>query len=233
MKKMKSILLLALTMLQLFAYSQVSSKDEIVKRIFELLKNKDEEGFVKLYPDAATIKQLVWQLMAKKLESDSSGKIKKELENSLEQITDSLLAAKIRQEFKGYIGKGEKVGIDWGKTVFVSYTADSIFENADDFAISKLSGKIYFNYNSKEYFLGYGDIIRLEKGWYGGQIERVGEKSRENEPGDDDKIQMGIDSVQIVDSIADSIEPPPPPKPKQPVKKQPVKRNTQSPAKKP
>jgi len=238
MKKIKSILLIALAMLQITAFSQVSSKEEMVKRIFEVLKNKDEEGFIKLYPDAATIKQLVWKLMAPQLESDTSGQMKMTLQGELDAITDSVIGAKVREDFKRYIAKGEKIGIDWSKTVFMSYTSDSIFEKKDEFPISKLSGKIYFDYNGKEYFLAFGDIVRLEKGWYGCEITKLDEKSKENEASswnDDVQLQMAIaaDSTRYADSAAASVKSPPVQKQRQPVKKQPAKSNTQSSAKKP
>jgi len=238
MKKATWILLVMLIALRVTGYSQVSNKDEMVKKIFEVLKNKDEEGFIKLYPDAATIKRLVWQLMAKKLESDTSGQIKKELQRQLDALTDSVIAAKVREDFKRYIAKGEKIGIEWSKIVFVSYTSDSTFEKADEFPVSKLSRKIYFDYNRKEYFLAFGDVVGLEKGWYGGEITRVDERSKENELSnwtEDDKIEMAktADSLRIVDSVAASIQSPPIKKPKQPVKNQPVKSKSQQPAKKP
>lgn len=238
MKEMKWIFVVVLAAAQFTAFPQVSNKDEMIKKIFGALKNKDEEGFIKLYPDAATIKRLVWQVMAKQLESDTSGKIKIALERELDSITDSLIAAKVRKQFKRYIAKGEKIGIEWNKTILVSYTSDSTVEEADGISASKLSGKIYFNYNNKEYFLAFSNVVGLEKGWFGGEITRVDEKSRENEPysvSDDEEIQKAIraDSTRIADSVAAAGKSGPLQKPKQPVKNQPAKGKSPSPAKKP
>lgn len=237
MRKATWILLVMLIALQVAGYSQVSNKDEMVKRVFEVLKNKDEQGFIKLYPDAVTIKQLLGKLMASRFKSDTTGEIKREYDRKLEGITDSMLAKELHAEFKKYIDRGENIGIDWSKTVFVSYTSDSTFKPTGDFAISELSGKIYFNYNSKEYFLLFSDIIYFEKGWYGVEINRVveirndnGEYSQEGTKMTEEELQAQIssmDTTKVQTNKKVSTQ-----KPRPAVKKQTAKSKTQSPAKK-
>jgi hypothetical protein len=236
MKKIKWILLIVLATIQIAGDAQVSNKDEMIKKIFSVLKNKDEEGYIKLFPDAATIKAFLTTL----IKADTSGDMNAKITAYIDQITDSSLRVDLRKDFKKYIKKGEDKGVDWSHSVFVSYNADSIMVKQDGVEAPQLTGKIYFNNNNKEYFLKFKDIIWFEnKGWYGVEINRVDEKSKENsideEDDADEEISKTIaaDSTAIADSMIKMTNKKPVQKSKQPVKPKPVKPKTQPPAKKP
>jgi hypothetical protein len=54
----KTLLLIAISLSAIVVHSLASNRDEMIKKIFATLKNKDEDGFIKLFPDAATLKDL-------------------------------------------------------------------------------------------------------------------------------------------------------------------------------
>lgn len=241
MKRVKYILLIALVSASVSAYSQTTNKDEMVKKIFTVLKNKDEDGFVKLFPDGNTMRSFVKKLFGG--EGDTSAAF---MEMFMEKISDEKLDKEYRKEFKDFIEKGEEKGVEWTKATLVSFTADSIMQEEDEMKMGKLTGKIYFNVDKKEYFLAYTEVIWFDqKGWYGVDIERIDEKSKESQMEISELLQLDSTvSVELVDveAVRDSaaIPPPPPPAPKkpatkskQPVKKTPVKEKTTTPAKKP
>jgi hypothetical protein len=226
--------MIVLAAIQMAGDAQVTNKDEMIRKIFAVLGNKDEEGYIKLFPDAATIKAFLSTL----IKADTSGDMNAMITDYISQITDSSLRVDLRKDFKRYIRKGEDKGVDWGHSVFVSYTADSIMEKKDGIEAPKLTGKIYFNSNNKEYFLKFNDIIWFEnKGWYGVGINRVDEKSKENndesEEIDEEISRLNADSLAMTDSIAKAINKKPVQKSKQPVNPKPAKTKTQPPAKKP
>lgn len=204
MKKIKYLMLIAIMTAAITGYSQISNKDEMVKRIFAVFKNKDEEGFINLFPNAATIKEFIQTL----IKADTSIKLEDMLKTSLEGITDSIMEVELRKDFKKYNKKAEGKGVDWSRSVYMGYKADSTFESQDGIKVSKLTGTIYFNIDNKEFFLKFGNTIWFEnKGWYDVEITRVDEKSNESKQDKDLTALMSmIDSVRTADSIAKVIE---------------------------
>jgi hypothetical protein len=111
--------------------------------------------------------------------------------------------------------------------------------------MARLEGKIYFNVDKMEYFLKYDEIIWFENlGWYGVSIDRIDEKSKENELdemdwNDSDTATMAMDSMAMevaLDTVLTLPETKPVIKPskstKEPVKNKTEKTKTQSPANK-
>ena len=234
MKKVKYLILIALMTAVITGYSQISNKDEMVKRIFAVFKNKDEKGFINLFPNSVTIKEFIQAL----IKADTSVKLGNVLKTSLDGITDSSLQVELRKDFKKYNKKAEVKGVDWSRSVYMSYKADSTFESKDGIKVSKLTGTIYFNMDNKEYFFKFGNTIWFEnKGWYDVEITRVDEKSNENEnvwEGSEDSIRMaGLDSMRMIDSTIKAEEIKPVQKTKQPVQNKPIKGKTPPPARKP
>lgn len=236
MKKIKYFILIGIMAIATTSYSQTANKDEMIKKIFAVLKNKDEEGFIKLFPDAATIKAFIGTF----IETDTSADFRDMMRTYFDEMTDSSMQAELRRDFRKSIKKGELKEVDWSQSVLVSYNADSIMVEEDGIKGSKLAGKIYFNADRKEYFLEFDDVIWFDnKGWYGVEIKRVDEKSKENEPNDDvwdgaeDSTSMLVlDSIRMIDSIIKAEEIKPVQKPKQPVKNKPIKSKAQAPASK-
>jgi hypothetical protein len=177
MKKVVFIIFLPLIFC-LHGHAQEKNRADMVKKIFQVLQDKDEEGFVKLFPDAATIKIFLTALYGK--DSSVENDNRRNVNTMTYQLPDSVLQIKYRESFMEAIEIGEKKGIDWDKTSYVSYVADSTFNKQTKMFI--LSGKIYFNTDEKEYFLSFDEIAWFKNlGWYGVDIDRIDEKSKEND----------------------------------------------------
>jgi hypothetical protein len=235
MKKMQYALVITLLGIAITGYSQEKNTEIMVKRIFQTLKNKDEEGFVKLFPDVVTMKSFV-QLATK---GDTAGKADK-MNEYFNEMSDSSLQKEFSGIFKKSIKKGEDKGIDWSKTEWVSFTADTAIADDDGLKTTSLNGNIYFRAGAKDYFMKYDDIIWFEsKGWYGVSIRYIDEKGKENGPNivmdmdENEKAGMAADSALASDSIAIAIDEMPKQKPKPPVKSKPVQKKIQTPARKP
>ena len=247
---MKWLITLVLLVIMATSYSQAANKDEMVKKVFATLKNKDEEGYVKLFPDAETMKTFLKGMFSADT-SDKGKEMMAMMNQIMQDVTDSGMQAKFRKDFKRYIKKGEEKGIDWAGANLQSYSVDSVLDKDEEMRVSELNGKIYFNSPGKEFFLQFEEIIWIpNKGWYGVDIKRIDVKSKENEADDfsleDDYMNnapMTWDSTSVaMDSIAVATpkileSPPTPKKPqlKKVTKPQPVKpkTKTQTPAKKP
>lgn len=220
----KLLIITFLSLVFLPAWSQFKTKEEAIHRIFTVLQQKDEAGFVKLFPDHATMVKFVEKLY----KSDTTGNpdIAEVMNAFLNEMTDSSLQAEFRRDFQSAIKKGELKGIDWGKTRFVSFTSDSTYD--PDAGAAKLEGKIYFNIEAKEFFIAYDEVIWFDKaGWYGVSIRRVDEKSKENDSDDDPFLIEEMDSTVMADTavvMIDSVEAPARNTPAPPVKKAPVKK---------
>jgi hypothetical protein len=218
-------------MFSAISFSQEKDKDVMVKKIFKILQQKDDKSFVHLFPNAVTTKEFARKLMGE----DSTYEGSEEFNNMMETLTDSVLQERYREMFMEIITDGEKKGVEWAKTNFVSYTADSSIH--EETKMAKLEGKIYFNIDKMEYFLKYNDIIWFENhGWYGVTFDRVDEKSKENEPEEFDLSVRDSVSMMMDTAIAAPVEKPaikPTKSNTVPVKNKPVKTKSQSPANKP
>ena len=190
------------------SFSQEKNKEVMIKKIFAVLAEGDEQGFVYLFPDAAILKDFMITTLSK----DSATKYNTELMAFLSTMDDSTMQIDIRESFNKYILLGENHGVDWSKAAFVSYTADSIMTEENGMKTPMLEGKIYFDVGDVNYFLAYNQVIWFEnKGWYGVSIDRIDLKSRENEEiGYDwdgkpiDTTLMVMDSVVAVTTVADT-----------------------------
>jgi hypothetical protein len=191
---MKYILIVLFATLAIPSFSQEKDKDVMIKKIFTILQQKDEAGFVKLFPDAAVMKEFILKQIGKDKVGEDT--LSDEYKTMLADITESSLQKEFGEMFREIIEKGEKKGVVWAKTNFVSYTADSALD--EESGMARLEGKVYFNIGKMEYFLKYDEIIRFENlGWYGVSIDRIDEKSKENEP--EEKIDWSIaDSAAVM-----------------------------------
>lgn len=202
MKRTLAFATFIVIMFSLPAYAQEKSKEVMVKKIFSVLQQKNENAFIHLFPDAVTTREFILKLYAKDIpEGDEK---KAQLDELTAAITDSMLLPKFTEAFRDIITAGEKKGIDWAKTKFISYQADSSFE--EESAMSVLEGKIYFNEGDKEYFLSFNQVIWFENlGWFGVDIDRVDEKSKENEP-DDFVWDAAVDAPNSMDTLTAAVD---------------------------
>jgi hypothetical protein len=180
-------LLLALS-LQADAIAQVSNKEEMVRRIFTVLRDRDEEGFLQLFPNAATLRAF----LENRLKTDTSAKARDSDEKDLGKMTDSSLRLEFRKQFKRSIQKGEEKGLVWSRSTFDSFKADSSHFAEDGINVPILSGRIYFNNEGKSWFLEFSDVIWFDKqGWFGVEIEMVDRKGEEELPRKDESHPVG------------------------------------------
>jgi hypothetical protein len=234
MKKVKYTVAVALMVMAVTGYSQVKDTEVMVKKIFETLKNKDEQGFVQLFPDVAAMKLFMQSFTKDTAKADAMMKA------YFDEMTDSSFQREFRDIFKKSIGKGENKGIDWSKAEFVSFTADTAVVKEGQLKTISLRGNVYFRAGSRDYFMKYNDIIWFEnKGWYGVSIRNIDEKGKENEPytatdmDEDEMTAIVSDSTFVADSTAMVVHEKPKQTPKPPVKNKPVQKKTQTPARKP
>lgn len=190
------------------SFSQEKNKEVMIKKIFTVLAEGDEQGFVYLFPDAKIIKKF----MIEKLANDTANGNADEMKDFLDGFVDSSMQIELGNDFNKYILLGENHGVNWSKAVFVSYTADSITTEENGMKAPMLEGKIYFDVGDVNYFLAYNQVIWFDnKGWYGVSIDRIDLKSRESEEvGYDwdgkpvDTTLMVMDSVVAVTTVADT-----------------------------
>jgi hypothetical protein len=230
---MKLIMIVSLVSVFDPAYSQVKDKDAMVKKIFTVLQQKDKEGFIKLYPDAALTTELVKKIFV--------GEKSVLLEEILPLLTDSLMQLKFSEIFAETMDKSVEKGFDWSQAKLDSFLTDSSLDKQTN--MPTMRGKIYFNAGSKDYFMSYSDIIWVEnRGWYGVNIDRIDEKSKENEPEEFEKnpdadsvMMMQMDTAIAMPDTAIKIKEINPIKKTTPVKPlgKTVKPKSQTPAKKP
>ncbi len=244
MSKLKLVLIIAFISVVQVSFAQEKEKDVMIKNIVTILKNNDKAGFVKLFPNAEIMKKFLIKLMSKD-SSDAEG-MAEMMNEFINKITDSSLNAEYGNEYDKVIAKGNSKGIEWGKISLVSYTADSSQSDEGKFDAPKLTGKIYFNVDAKEYFMAYDNIIWFEdKGWYGVSIDRIDLKSKENEEEVRDYSEMfpdtvgylpndSFDIIEVRDTAVKAEVPKPVKKttPAKPATK-PVKSKTSTPARKP
>lgn len=196
MSKLKLVLIIALISVVQVSFAQEKEKDVMIKNIVTILKNNDKVGFVKLFPNAEIMKEFLTKLMSK--DANEEDGMAEMMNGFINKITDSSLNAEYGNEFDKVMAKGNSKGIEWGKINLTSYTADSSQSDEGKFDAPKLTGKVYFNVDAKEYFMAYDNIIWFEdKGWYGVSIDRIDLKSKENEE-EEIMIDELMDSVIAV-----------------------------------
>lgn len=173
------------------SFGQEKNKEVMIKKIFTVFMEKDEDGFLDLFPDVATLKGF----MLKTLGKDTVQQNQEEVRSFLATMDDSLMQIEFREDFQKYVRMGEEQGVDWSMARFLSYTADSVTVTEGGVKTPMLKGKIYFTVDTATFFLNYDQVIWFEnRGWYGISIDRIDRKSRENE-------ELGFDwDGRVVDS---------------------------------
>lgn len=221
MKKI-SILFATVFFLNGAVQAQVKDRDQMVKKIFTILKTADKEGFIRLFPNAEVTKSFLRKTMMK----DSALAGMQDMLNAyFDKISDDVLQKEYAEDFKRAMEYASKAGADLSKAVLVSYTADSVKDDQEEqMPVSKLSGNIYFTIDTANYFIKFNNVIWFEdEGWYGVNIRRIDKKSREFESDDDIAPPEEVIKDVAIDTVA---TPPPPQKPKVAPKTSPAKPGT-------
>ena len=181
------------------SFSQERDKEAMIKKIFAVFAEKDEEGYMSLFPDAAMLKEFI----VSKLNKDSALNNNPEMQATLDAIQDSSLQSELKIRFQKYLQMGESNGVNWTLAKFVSYTADSILIEDEMMKAPMLKGKIYFEVGGTAFFIAYNEVILFDnKGWYGVSVERIDFKSKENENIGYDWDAKGVDTnLMVMDSV--------------------------------
>lgn len=188
-------------------YAQEKDKDAMVRKVFTIMKNGDEQGFVKLFPDAAVTKAFIKETF---IRDSSMAGMKDMMDAFLAKITDEELQKEYREDYRRARKYAEVANIDLSKAIYVSHTADSAKDEDDEMLVSKLSGKIYFTVDTANYFMRFNNIIYFDnQGWYGVNIRRIDKKSNEFEP----DMPPPMEESVSVEEVKDTVEMPPPPPP--------------------
>ena len=178
--------------------AQVSSADMMIQKLFTTLKNKDEKSFVALSPNAKQMGGLVRSIMETMFKSPEMKNMMAMDEKSKNMNIDSLIDAQVSQvtkpetqaemeksyakNFNETIEKGEKKGVNWSQSKFVSVQMDSTADIGDEemkmFAgagIKNLKGVIDFNSAGTDYQMNFDKVLFIptEGGWFGGEFKQV------------------------------------------------------------
>lgn len=157
-------------------FSQITSREKMVKQIFTVFHDNDLTGFIRLFPDAADTRMLMKDIMKQQSGTDS---LMPEMQEFLNDITDSTLQVEYKADYEQFREKGTDKGVDWANTVYVSYVADSSLNAETNYP--QLTGRIYFKSGNTDYFMAFSEVMWFrEKGWYGLFINRVDRKENEN-----------------------------------------------------
>ena len=148
----------------------------MAKQIFTVFHDNDLPAFIRLFPDAANTRIFMKDIMKQQSGSDS---ILPEMQDFLNDITDSTLQVEYKVDYEEFREKGTDKGVDWANTVYVSYVSDSSLNAETNYP--QLTGKIYFKSGNTDYFMAFSEVMWFrEKGWYGLFINRVDRKENEH-----------------------------------------------------
>lgn len=187
MCKIRTSITLLFSLVLIHSQAQETNKDVMVKKVFEALTRKDQQAFFQLFPSPQKTRELIRDIVMKSAPASESVKASHMADSLLTGMTDSMINAEMKRDFQRYIKKGETKSVDWSKAVLVSYTADSVEANETEMIKAVMSGKIYFNVGAKEYYMSYNQVIWFAgSGWYGVNIKRIDEKSKETDEEDPD-----------------------------------------------
>ena len=215
------------------SHAQISSPDTMVHRIFTSLKNKDEKGFVALFPNQEQMTKMMSKLMAglvteiAKMDTTNKKEIRQDDLNEmmLEQMKSKTKPEELTKEyerfgknFRDIIKKGEQRGINWNNITLLKYTYDTIAMK-DEMAVKlfgtagmkSMKGQLFFTSADTIYQVSFKETMYLpeERGWYGAELYRL---KTENE-----KLTDDIETKEItLESIEEDVPPPPPPPPSKP-----------------
>ena len=186
--KIRFVFILMLGISTINSKAQVVSKEIMVQKIFSVFHDKDEAGYIRLFPDAAGTRYFLMEILKRQSGVDTTNPAFTDLFN---EITDSSLKEEYLVDFHRYLKKGEKNGVDWSKTVFVSYAADSVMSTNPEIPFPELSGKIYFKSGGVDYFMNFREVLWFkDKGWVGVDISRVDKKENEGKVPDDENEDL-------------------------------------------
>lgn len=186
------------------AQAQQTTPDALVQRLFATLQAKDENAYVKLYPNGQQMGRMVRGLMEQMFQSeemkaamaaDPAAKnlnLDSLVNAQVSQMSTPEAETKMREKFadnhKKVIDQGQKRGINWSEARLTSVALDSTSGKGDQEAqmmekagLKAMNAVIDFNAGGTDYQVNVEKMIYIpaEGGWFGGdlkQVVRKGEK---------------------------------------------------------
>lgn len=145
-------------------------RDRYIKKVFTTFQKNDIDGFVRLFPDSATMDDLLRRVLANK---NLSPEMREPVSMALAANNETGLRMRYSQDFYTIINLGESKGVDWKKTGFENYTFTQYTDSLTGFDVIK--GRINFSEGEKKYFLEYDEVLFVgSKGWLGFAAGRIG-----------------------------------------------------------
>lgn len=210
-------LVLLFVSLSLFSQAQEQEKEGFVKGLAEILKTKNEQAYLRLFPDYPKMLVLMKELMAGSGQQMDSSFARFFTEDAYQKE----MMGEMGEKFRKFIQKGEEKGIAWDKTSLVSYTLEMKAEDQDDDAMNTnlkmYTGEMELQAADKSYIVRFKESLwwEADKKFYGAEMKKVFEKGKEEAEEEEWEDAVAVDSAMAV--MADTFavaEPVPPPAPK-------------------
>jgi hypothetical protein len=202
--------------------------------LFEILKTKDAERYIKLFPDYETMKKFMRQtfaLPARRADMDSML-----VSFTNEQYNDQILV-RGAEKFNDFLLIGERKEVAWNDIKLNRYSIDTSLENNEfsdpEASIKSMKGSLDFFSGQKEYTVKFGQVIWFAAAdrWYGIELANFFEKGKETEddyeisaPEPDSVAFLTADTISVMPAEAAAAAYKPAKPKKTPVKKAPAKK---------
>jgi hypothetical protein len=194
------------------AQAQEKDPDQFIQKLWIAVKNSDDLGYVKLFPDYKQTRDLFSELVKNMKDSLSRAGMEEYINNFTETQFQKEFMSPITKDFSRFLVNARAKGIDLNALHFES----SVYEIAktDQFAFGTktMKGIIYLKNDTTEYEFSLQSLWNeAQQSWFGanlGMIKKKGEK---------EEIVEEIISDTAVTTV-DVVEPPPPPPKKTKVK---------------
>jgi len=162
------------------------TEQALINKLEGCLADKDAECYIRLWPGLDTLTMLVMQY------SDTNSAEFREaqsFQNDPVRImrADSFFNARLRHDFDTLIKIGEELGIRWGSIIPVRYelikqreTRERLYEKL---APTRFVGYLFFAdiTTRRSYGLMVGDIMEINKAYYGGKLGELYEAGNRDE----------------------------------------------------
>jgi hypothetical protein len=224
MKKiLVSSLFIVASLCSTHARAQEKDADLMIQKIWTVVKNGDEQGYVKLFPDYQQT-MTFFRGMAKNINDSAAGaKLEQYISNFTEKVYQDELVSSVTKDFSQFLVSTRKKGIDLNALSFDHSVYEIVKEGQLGINTKTLQGTIFLKNDTAEYELSFSQSIWLEanEGWYGAMLGRIKKK------GEQDHITEVMPTEEIVNDTLVSlteveVPPPPPPAPAKEVKKKKV-----------
>ena len=218
MKRFQSLFLIALLLTIKNADAQVTNVDTMVHKIFAVLKAKDAEGFVALYPNKDQMLKLTRKMMTGLANEIKNAKAANPSSEPNSMNLDSIILAelqkkatpeemgkmnkKLEKDFAKTIEQGEEKGVNWNAIQLINYTIDTVSMNDESMrkmfgeGYKGMKGVLHFKSADSAYQLSFDQVMFIpeEGGWYGVSFKKL---AREGEPVEEEEFNMNDINMEM------------------------------------